>query len=77
MKDFFGIYGKFRLEWEDISTVLTILNVSFIIMGFWWAPILGIINCGLSVIINLGKQTHINFYIMQIALLVLNIYFLL
>jgi len=77
MKNFFGIIeNKYCFEIADMTTIITILNVAFIIMGFWWAPFFGIINCIIGIVINIKNKLHINMYIMQIALLILNIYFL-
>lgn len=77
MKKFFSITEKkYKFEWMDFFTVLTILNVTFVIMGFWWAPIIGIISCFFNILFNIKNQAHVNTYIMQVALLVLNGYFL-
>lgn len=77
MKNFFSIKEeKYVFEMADLTTLITILNVSFILIGFWWAPILGILNCGICIVLNILSNAHINMYITQIALVVLNIYFL-
>lgn len=77
MKTFFGIESnQYIFEWSDVTTALTILNVTLVLMGFAWAPWIGIINCGLGLGLNVKFRTHINMYIMQIALVVLNFYFL-
>ena len=76
MKRFFRIEENFRFEMMDIFTLITILNVTFILMGFWWAPILGLVNCIGNIIYGMKCRVHINVYIMQIALIVLNVYFL-
>ena len=76
MKKFFGIEEAFRIEAMDIFTIITILNVTFILMGFWWAPILGLVNCVANIAYGVKHRVHINMYIMQIALIVLNVYFL-
>lgn len=77
IKKFFGITEKeYKFEWNDITALLTIINVTLVVMGFAWAPIVGLINCGLGLILNVKFRTHINLYAMQIALIILNIYFL-
>ena len=77
MKKFFGIEEKkYVFEWSDISALLTILSVAFIVMGFWWAPIFGLINCILGIALNIKGHAHLNAYITQIALIILNVYFL-
>lgn len=77
MKKFFSIESnKYIFEWGDISTALTVLNVVLVLMGVYFAPIIGIFNCILSLVLNVKNNTHINMYVMQIALIVLNCYFL-
>jgi hypothetical protein len=77
MRKFFGIEKeKYIFEWGDISTLLTIANVLLIILGFWWAPLIGIVNCGLALVLGAKSHAHINMWVMQIALVVLNCYFL-
>lgn len=76
MKEFFGIEGNYRFEIFDLTALITILNVVFIVMGFWWAPMLGLVNCGICIGVNIKSHAHINAYLTQIALIVLNCYFL-
>lgn len=77
VKEFFNITDKeYKFEMYDLTTLITVLNVAFIIMRFWWAPILGIANCVVFIILNIINKVHINSYITQIALIILNIYFL-
>ena len=77
MKKFFDITeNKYTPEWADLSALLTIANVTLIICGVWWAPWLGIVNCGLALILGSLNHAHINTWAMQIALIVLNCYFL-
>lgn len=76
MKEFFGIKTAYKFEANDVVALLTIANVVLIIMGFWWAPMVGLVNCVVGIILNIKNRVHINLYIMQIAFIVLNIYFL-
>lgn len=76
MREFFGITESLKAEWNDLSACITVLNVALILARFWWAPILGITNCILSIVLNVRYRAHINLYVIQIALIVLNIYFL-
>ena len=77
MKKFFNITkDKYEFEMADLTTLITILNVAFILMGFWWAPILGIANCVICIGLNIVNHMHINMYITQVALIILNAYFL-
>lgn len=77
IKKFFRITEKkYVFEWCDISAILTILNVTLVLAGFWFAPIFGLMNCVLSLVLNVKFKAHINMYVIQIYLVVLNIYFL-
>ena len=76
MKKFFGIETKYMFEANDLVALFTIANVALIIMGFWWAPIIGLVNCLIGIGLNIKNRVHINLYIMQVAFIVLNIYFL-
>ena len=77
VREFFGIKeDKIKVEWMDISTILTIINVTLIICGVAWAPVVGIVNAIASIIILIIKRGHINAYVMNAALIILNIYFL-
>jgi hypothetical protein len=55
---------------------LTVANVTLVIAGFWWAPWVGIVNTALNLIYCVTRETHINIYVMDIALLALNAFFL-
>jgi hypothetical protein len=76
MKKFFGIESKYKFEINDFVALLTIANVVLIIMGFWWAPMVGLVNCLVGIGLNIKNRVHINLYIMQVAFIILNIYFL-
>ena len=77
MREFLTIEEKeYKFEIWDLTALITILNVAFILMGFWWAPILGLANCAICLVMNVINKVHINNYITQVALIVLNIYFL-
>ena len=77
MREFFNIEEKeYKFEIWDLTALITILNVAFILMGFWWAPIFGLVNCAICLVMNVINKVHINNYVTQVALIVLNIYFL-
>ena len=77
IKKFFSVTEKeYRFEIWDLTSLITVLNVALILMGFWWAPILRIVNCVICLVMNVINKVHINNYITQIALIILNIYFL-
>lgn len=77
MKKFFGINeNHYVFEWTDITTLGTILNVALVLCGYWWAPIIGIGNAILNIILCIKNHSHINLYVMNMALIILNGYFL-
>lgn len=76
MKKFFGINENFRFEWDNLSALLTVMNVSLILMDFWVAPIFGLVNCAVNLFRLPQGQGHVNMYTMNLALIVLNLYFL-
>ena len=76
VKEFFSIKEtEYKFEMYDLTSLITILNVAFVLMGFWWAPILGLVNCGMCEVLNVINKQHINAHITQVALVVLNAYF--
>lgn len=77
MKKFFSIEKEsYCFEIADLLSIITLLNVTFVLCGFWWAPFLGLLNYFISIILNIKNKTHINTYIIQISLIILNCYFL-
>ena len=77
MKKFFSIEEKkYVFEWNDITAFFTVVNVILVMSSFAWAPWIAIGNCIISLLLNIRYRTHINLYIIQIALVILNIYFL-
>lgn len=76
-KNFFGITDNtYKFEIFDVTSLITVLNVVFILMGFWWAPFFGLVNCIIITVLNTRTHAHINAHITQIALVILNCYFL-
>lgn len=75
-KKFFRVETKYRFEVADLSAILTVLNVTLILIGIRWAPVLGIVNCVISLVVNVKNRLHLNLYVIQFSLIVLNIYFL-
>ena len=77
MKEFFSIKEKkYVFEVSDLTTIITILNVVLVVAGFAWAPWFGVCNCCICLVWNVKTKAHVNSYITQIALIVLNGYFL-
>lgn len=67
---------KYHFEIGDLTTILTILNVLFVLLKFQFAPIFGLTNCIICSIMFLKMKAHLNNLVTQIALVVLNLYFL-
>lgn len=76
LKAFFQIRAPYRFEWNDVSALLICFNVLFVILGYAWAPVLGVINNLLGLVLAVRSRAHLNIYLLNAALLVLNIYFL-
>ena len=67
---------RINLEWNDLSAILVALNVIFVIAGYGWAPIFGLINNSIGLGLNIKEQGHFNLNIINISFIILNIYFL-
>lgn len=76
MKKFFNITEPYQFEIYDFTTIITIINVILVLCGVHYAPIFGLFNCGIFIILNIITHAHINSYVTQIMLIVLNSYFL-
>lgn len=76
MKKFFGIESAYKFEWYDLTALITLANIILVLLGFHWAPLFGLANCGICLVLNVNYRAHINSYITQLALIVLNFYFL-
>ena len=76
MKNWFK--GKYEFDWGDITTLLCVVAVVLTMVGY---GVIGtaifIANCGFSIGVVVFKTKRVNLLVLQIALLVLNIYFLL
>ena len=77
MKEFFSITeNHYQFNIFDVTALFTILNVAFSMLGYWFATLFGLINCGICLITNVKNKAMINSYITQIALIILNLYFM-
>lgn len=68
---------KYQFEIYDITALLTILNVAFIILVFHIISFSVLINCLIFIVLNIKNKGHINGYITQLSLIILNAYFFL
>lgn len=77
IKKFFGIEDStYKFEIYDVTTIFTIINVVLVFLGVPYAPIFGLVNCGILLIANIVFRAHINSYLTQLSLIALNSYFL-
>lgn len=76
MKKFFNITTPYQFEWNDLRTMLTVINVTLIILfgvaGSWFGLAIAIFG----IIKELTGNRHINCLISYVATIVLNIYFI-
>lgn len=77
IKAFFQITAnKYQFEIFDITTFLTILNVVLIFCGVSFAPLFGIVNSLIFIVLQVKNGSHINNYVTQLMLIALNVYFM-
>lgn len=77
IKAFFGIAESgYKFEIYDITTALTVLNVTLIFAGISFAPLFGIANCLIFLVLQIKNRAHINNYVTQLMLIALNVYFM-
>ncbi len=70
IKKFFSIeQDSYIFNIYDLTALFTILNVILIIAGFRFASVFGLVNCFICLAMA-------NVYVTQIALVILNIFFL-
>lgn len=76
MKKLFDFSEPFRLEWNDLRALATVINVALImIFGLsiaWFG--LGIAIIG--IVKDLTVDKHVNGFVMHLATAILNVYFL-
>lgn len=76
IKNFFNITTKYQFEWNDLRTVITVLNV-ILIMNYglsiaWFGLAIAI----LGIIKELTGNRHINCLVSYLATIALNVYFI-
>ena len=76
VKKFFNIEHSYKFEWNDLRTVLTVINVALIIIfgvaGSWFGLAISIFG----IVKELTGNRHINCLVSYVATIVLNIYFI-
>lgn len=76
MKKFFGIEKSYCFESADLRALFTILNVVGVIVFGLVAAWIGLAMAIADIICDFKARPHINVWVIHIALLVLNGYFL-
>ena len=88
VKEFFGIEGGYKFEYNDLRALITVVNVILImIYGLSIAVILimiyglsiawfGLAVAGIGVVKDLAVDRHINGLVMHLANVALNLYFI-
>jgi hypothetical protein len=76
VKKFFNIEHSYKFEWNDLRTVLTVINVLLIIIfgvaGSWFGLAISLFG----IVKELTGNRHINCLVSYVATIVLNIYFI-
>lgn len=76
VKEFFGIEGKFKPEYNDLRALITVINVALIMIYGLSIAWFGLAVAGIGVIKDLVVDRHINGLVMHLANVVLNLYFI-
>ena len=76
MKEFFGIDGAYKFEWNDLRAFITVVNVILIMIYGLSIAWFGLAVAAVGVVKDLIVDHRINGLVMHVANLVLNIYFL-
>lgn len=77
MKQFFGIEGKYKFEWNDLRCFVTVINVMLIMIYGLSIAWFGLFIAVVGIIKGLTTDRKINGLLMHFSSVVLNIYFLL
>ena len=76
LRKFFNIETSYQFEWNDLRTILTVINV-FLIIAFGVAgPWFGLAVAVFGIVKELVGNRHINCLVSYIATIILNIYFI-
>lgn len=76
MKKFFNIENKYQFEWNDLRAFITIINVALIMVFGLQIAWFGLAVAIIGIIKDLAVDRKINGFVMHLATVVLNIYFL-
>ena len=76
MKNFWRIETKYRFEWNDLRCLITVINVILIMIYGLSIAWFGLAVAIIGVIKDLTTDRRINGFIMHLANVALNVYFL-
>ena len=76
IKEFFRIEEPFRLEYNDLRALITVINVVLIMMFGLSIAWFGLAVALIGTIKDLKVDRHINGLVMHLASVALNVYFL-
>jgi len=76
MKELFKIYEPFRLEYNDLRAVITVINVILIMIYGLSIAWFGLAVAIIGIVKDLTVDRHINGLVMHLANAALNIYFI-
>lgn len=76
MKEFFGIDGKYKFEWNDLRAFVTVINVILIMIYGLSIAWFGLAVAVIGIVKDLSIDHRINGLVMHLANAALNIFFL-
>lgn len=76
MKDFFNITSSYKFEWNDLRAIITVINVTLIILFGLQVAWFGLAVTVFGMVKELTGNRHINCLVSYLATIVLNVYFI-
>jgi hypothetical protein len=76
IKNFFNITTTYHFEWNDVRTVITVLNVVLIMKFGLTVAWFGLAVAVLGMVKELKGNRHINCLVSYMATIALNVYFI-
>lgn len=77
VKEFFGIEGGYKFEYNDLRALITVVNVILIMIYGLSIAWFGLAVAGIGVVKDLAVDRRINGLVMHLANVALNLYFIL
>lgn len=76
IKEFFGIEGNYKFEYNDLRALITVVNVILIMIYGLSIAWFGLAVAGIGVVKDLAVDRRINGLVMHLANVALNLYFI-